>query len=306
MRIDIGLLQFGGPRVIPVWLPAGGIRKPAPPVIWPKAIARTVAQQGDKLAICKDQRIVRAHGLHGAICAGVIFPFRDESSEKFVPGDEHARIIGIQITRVGCMVDPVMAWRVEHSFEPGGHLVDRLCVDPELVKQVQATGKENDVWVEPDHDHRQAQQDQSGKRPEPGLTQRCCEVVMGRGMVGDMLHPPPAGLMSETVFPVIDKIVQHKADGKAPPGKWQCCNAIGPGEHHHPQCDGSGQRVHDDIAKAHGEGCQGVSGVISALGSPCFHRPPFPRHAADKYRNRQSGCGRKRLKLHSMNLPQRI
>lgn len=72
-----------------------------------------------------------------------IIAFGHEAAEHLVPDDEHPRIVGIKILRVGRMVDPVVRRRVHHPFEPARHPLDRFGVDPKLVDEVQAADKDH-------------------------------------------------------------------------------------------------------------------------------------------------------------------
>jgi len=52
------------------------------------------------------------------------------------------------------MVDTMMAWRVEHGFKPFWHTVNRLCVYPKLIDQIDTANK----------DHKQRMKTKQNKR----------------------------------------------------------------------------------------------------------------------------------------------
>ena len=157
-------------------------------------------------------RIVRVERFDDPVNGLLVVKLRNERPEHLVPNDENPREIGIQISGIGRVVYTVMTWRVEHGFKPVWHLVDGFGVDPELVQQIQSAYEEYDIGMKSDHDHREPDPYQACERAEPGLPQGGGQIVVGRGMMSDMLHPPPAGPMSEAVLPVIDEIVQDEAD----------------------------------------------------------------------------------------------
>ena len=66
-------------------------------------------------------------------------------------------------------MNPVVTGRIEHCFKPAWHAVDRFSMNPELVKQVQATHEEYDIGMKADDDHGEADPDKSGQWAKPGL-----------------------------------------------------------------------------------------------------------------------------------------
>ena len=117
--------------------------------------------------------IVGVERFDDAIVRFVVGLLRNEGAKQLVPDDEHAGIVGIQVARVGRMMDAVMARRIEHGFEPLGAFVDRLGMDPELIDQVDAARDADKGRVEPEQNQAPTNHDEPGEGSEPGLPERC-------------------------------------------------------------------------------------------------------------------------------------
>ena len=196
------------------------------------------------------------------------------------------------------MVHTVMAWRVHHRFEPSGHPVHRLGMDPELVEQVQPAHEGDHIRVKSDPHHRQAEQDQPRERSEPGLAKCGRQVVMLGGVVRHMLHPEPAHPVGKPVLPVIDEIIQHEGRQRAPPGERNLADPVRPGQHHHPQRDGARGRVYHHIADPHRHRGEGIFRLVSSGRPAGLYRPPFEGDRHHKERRRKRGDGGKLGNIH--------
>ena len=83
-----------------------------------------------------DNWIVRIQRFDDAIVRLVIRLLGNERSKHFIPDDEDTRIVGIEISRIGRVMDAVMTGRIEDGFKPARTLIDRLGVDPELIDKI--------------------------------------------------------------------------------------------------------------------------------------------------------------------------
>ena len=63
-------------------------------------------------------RVVGGDGFDDSKNGWVIEVFFDESAEDFIPDDEDACIIPIEISGVCGVMNPVMAWCVHNRFKP--------------------------------------------------------------------------------------------------------------------------------------------------------------------------------------------
>ena len=196
--------------------PARLTHKAPDPAVGTQSVRCAIFHQCEEFMKRNDKRIVSLKWLYNPVDRLFFVKFRDKCAEHLVPDYKDACKIGIEISCIGRMVDAMVARRIEDRLKPAGHPVDGLSMDPELVKQIQSAYEENDIGVEPNHDHGQANPDQSGERTKPGLPQGGRQIVIGRGVVGDMFHPPPAGTVCKAVFPVIDEIIQNKANDGRP------------------------------------------------------------------------------------------
>ena len=96
-----------------------------------------------------------------------------ERAEEAVPHDEDAAVVAVDVAAVAAVVDPVVRGRVEHLLRPA-QLADRLGVDPELVEEVDAPGRLDQL--------------RAGTRPAPsGCRARTCRR-----------RRPPAAAMRST------------------------------------------------------------------------------------------------------------
>ena len=124
------------------------------------------------------QQVEGAKLADNAITDRLIIDFWREAAEHLVPDDEDARIIGIEIARIGRVVNPVVAGRVHHCLKPAREAADRLGVNPELVDQVDAADKGNHRRMEADQHQRQTEEERARDEARPGLPERSGEVIM--------------------------------------------------------------------------------------------------------------------------------
>ena len=287
--------------MIAIRAPAGAVDGAADPAVRARAVLPAVAEECAGLVEGDRDRVMRAERLDDAVARRVGFQFGHEAAEQFVPDDEDASIVGVEIARIGGVMDAVMGGRVHHRLEPARHPADGLGMDPELVDEIQTADEEDEERVEADEDQRQAEQDEAGERAEPGLAEGRGEIIVAGGMVGHMLHPEPAHPVGEAVFPIIDEVIGGEEDEEAPPGHGDLDDPVGPGEHHHPQGDGACERVHDEIAGAHDQRGDGIAGFVAAVHAAGFHRPPFPDDGEHEGRSGERGGG---WKLHAWKMTQ--
>lgn len=94
-----------------------------------------ILEHADPLVERHLQRVEGADVLDDAVTRPVLIQLLDESAEHTVPDDQRAGKIGVEIARIGSVVDAVVRWRVEDEFEPAPHLADGLGVDPRTATQ---------------------------------------------------------------------------------------------------------------------------------------------------------------------------
>ena len=98
------------------------------------------------------QQIKRTQLFDYAIADRLIVNFRRKSPKHTVPYDEYPGVIAVEVSRVGCVVDAVVAGRVHHIFEPAREAFDGFGVDPKLIDQVDPTYKKQHRGMKSDED----------------------------------------------------------------------------------------------------------------------------------------------------------
>lgn len=105
----------------------------------------------------RPEQVERTQLLHNAVADRLVLHLLRERPEHPVPDDEDARIVAVQIARVGRVVDAVVARRVHHRLKPAREAVNRLGVDPELVDEVHCADE---------RDHRRMKAKKQQRHPE--------------------------------------------------------------------------------------------------------------------------------------------
>jgi hypothetical protein len=72
-----------------------------------------------------------------AIARRVTVCLGHEAAEQPIPDDHDPGVVGIEISWIGRVMDPVMAGRIEDLFK-GAHTANLFRVDPELVNEANA------------------------------------------------------------------------------------------------------------------------------------------------------------------------
>lgn len=114
--------------------PAGlfpNITKLVPPWGRPK-----VARNANPFMKGNPNQVEAANLPHKPITHGVFRHFGREGTKHPIPDDEDARIIAVEIARVGRVMDAVMTGRIHHRLKPARKTIHHFCMDPELVNQV--------------------------------------------------------------------------------------------------------------------------------------------------------------------------
>ena len=88
------------------------------------------------------QQVERAQLLDDAIADFFALDFLGKGAEHAVPNNEGTGVIAVQITRVGCVMDAVMAGRVHDIFEPAREFVNRLGMNPELIDEIECADEQ--------------------------------------------------------------------------------------------------------------------------------------------------------------------
>src|SRR3546814_16678199 len=101
-----------------------------------------IRRDPDPFMHCGPQYIEAAQLLDDAIAHRLVVAFDDEAAEHPVPDDETAGIIGVEVARVEAMMDAVVRRGVHHRLEPFRQPLDRLGMDPELIRQGEPRRKE--------------------------------------------------------------------------------------------------------------------------------------------------------------------
>ena len=133
-----------------------------------------------------------------------------------VPDNQNARIILVDVFRIGPVVHPMVEWRVEEPFEDRPHSVDGLRVDPDLVQEVESEGRHKDLQGHPQYCKWEV--NHPGVHPaEPGLSQGDTEIVflalmMDRVSCPEQIHP-----VADAVIPIVGKVDDERTDGPGPP-----------------------------------------------------------------------------------------
>ena len=102
-----------------------------------------ILRNPDPFVECRPNKIITAKIFDQAIFDFVLIILSNKSAEHLVPDDEDPGIICVKIARIGCMVDAVMRGRVEYRFEPAGHFINRLGMEPELIDQVERAAEKH-------------------------------------------------------------------------------------------------------------------------------------------------------------------
>ena len=118
------------------------------------------------------QQVECAQLLDDAITDALFARFLHKAAEHTVPHNENARIIAVQIARVGCVVDAVVRRRIHHRLEPFWHAINRLGVNPELIDQVYRAAKGNHRRMETGQCQWQAEDKAKCNKAHPCLPQR--------------------------------------------------------------------------------------------------------------------------------------
>ncbi len=279
--------------MLAIGAPAGRVYRSPDPGDRAQAVTGTVADQAEEFVKGHDDWIVAVDRFDDAVNWFLLGQFGYEGAEHLVPDDEDASIIGVEIARIGGVVDAVMAGCVHDALKPARQLVDGFSMDPELIDQIDPAREENEQRVEAKHDHWCAEQETARERAEPGLAQGRAEIVMGAGMVSDMLHPHEPEAMREPMFPVIGRVVEDEDNRETPPCHGYLEQVVGPKQKQQPQRDGGGQGVDDSAAAAHDQAGDRVGGLIISGGALGFDGPPFPGNAGDEKRDGDDGRGQK-------------
>lgn len=119
----------------------------------------------------RPEQIKTAELLHNAIARPVVIQFRNETAEHLVPDNEDACIIGIQIARIGRMMNAVVRGGVHDSLKPARTATNHFCMNPELVDEVEPATKENHRGRE-DQEQRQSEKKGQADKAGPSLPKR--------------------------------------------------------------------------------------------------------------------------------------
>ena len=148
---------------------------------------------------------------HQTIARYILLQLLNKGVEQTVPDDQRADIIGVQITRIGGVVDPVVRGRVHHRLKPTQHFADHFGVDPELIEQIDAANKNDQCRMEADQHQRNAQHKHAGEHAGSALPKRSGQIVVLAGVMDDMLGPNLAVAVGDAVIEIIARVINDEA-----------------------------------------------------------------------------------------------
>ena len=119
------------------------------------------------------EQVERAQLFHDPVTDFLALDLFGKCAKYAVPDDESSGIISVQIARVGCVVDSMMAWRVHDKFYPARKLANGFSVNPELVNEVNCANKQQHCRMEAQKGQGNAENKTKCNKAGPCLAQRC-------------------------------------------------------------------------------------------------------------------------------------
>merc|ERR1711935_1101916 len=71
-----------------------------------------------------------------------MIPLTRKRAKHPIPNDQHAGIVLVNAERTAAVMDSMMRWSIENVFEWRAHILNRLCMDPELVGVIDTVMRE--------------------------------------------------------------------------------------------------------------------------------------------------------------------
>ncbi len=118
------------------------------------------------------EKIERAELFDNAITDALAFNLFGKGPEQTVPDDEGAGIIGVEISRVGGVMDAVVAGRVHDIFKPARQFSNGFGMDPELVDQIDSAAEQYHRRVKAQKGKRNTEDKAKREKARPCLPQR--------------------------------------------------------------------------------------------------------------------------------------
>ena len=153
--------------------------------------------------------MVRAQVLGESVDHGLFFGLGAERAEEFVPDDQHAGVIAIEVTHVRAVVHSVVGGRVEDGFEPDGHAAHGFGVHPELITEIEPHHQQHHAGFETEQGQPKPEEQFVDALAHALAERRAVVEVLGRVVV-DMPRPEEANRVIEAMKPVIREVVEKE------------------------------------------------------------------------------------------------